>query len=216
MKLLVIFLFILSFLNADEIKRMDSVVEDISKLKADYQKCQDSLNGKISNDISADTTSEEQRRSAYKKYKCDADQLIALEEYTEEIEKYKKLVALKDKEIEDLKNKFNSKTCKHTKVIKIFDNPNKFPPLISKREQDNEIKAKTVTIKPQTYVIKYESIIYDYPRGTNIGKWDVGTTFTSNKKFDYWIKVTGYFVNGKWKKADQELWIKEAQVEVKK
>lgn len=63
--------------------------------------------------------------------------------------------------------------------------------------------------KPSTYRVKEESSVYNAPEGKVVKIWESDTSFTSNISQGKWIKVTGYFVNRKWIKNTQEMWVKE-------
>lgn len=63
--------------------------------------------------------------------------------------------------------------------------------------------------KAGTYRTKYESVIYDSPQGKAICIWEEKRSFTSNIIRGEWIKITGYFIEQKWQKASEEMWIRE-------
>jgi len=46
-------------------------------------------------------------------------------------------------------------------------------------------------------------------------QWEKHTSFTSNVKSKNRIKITGYFVNKKWRKASKEMWVDLACIEQK-
>ncbi|MGD9655219.1 MAG: hypothetical protein AB7U44_08485 [Sulfuricurvum sp.] len=66
--------------------------------------------------------------------------------------------------------------------------------------------------EPSAFKLAKESEIYDAPKGKMLEKWEEGTSFTSNKKYKNWIKITGYFIDKKWKPSKEELWILEENV----
>ena len=47
MKVILIALVLVSFLQSDEMQRMESIIEDITKLRAQNEECQESLKNKI-------------------------------------------------------------------------------------------------------------------------------------------------------------------------
>ena len=49
MKILLLFFLLVSFVYGDEIKRIESIVEDITKLRVQYKECEDSLKTKLEN-----------------------------------------------------------------------------------------------------------------------------------------------------------------------
>lgn len=88
--------------------------------------------------------------------------------------------------------------------------------LIDKEEAPNSLEEsmsedaeEVILEKGRTYRLKQESAIYDSPDGKVIAIWEEKTSFTSNIYKGKWIKITGYFVNMKWKKSTDEMWIKE-------
>ena len=104
--------------------------------------------------------------------------------------------------------------AKNTKKVCIDDNP--FPkllkkevkpvstkPLIQKNISNNKTSASSV------YRIKGESTIFDKPNGQAIEIWEDTRSFTSNISKEKWVKITGFFVDRKWRKAQREMWVKE-------
>ncbi|MCK9453642.1 hypothetical protein [Sulfurimonas sp.] len=185
MRLLSTLLFLFSLLYADEIKRIDSIVKDIEKLRVDYNRCSEML------DKSANLA--EQNSTLLKK----------IEELENIVKKQEKLLKIKEKKD---KNQFlYSKKC---------EKENSFPKLMMKSEyQEKHFDQNEITtFKASAFRLKTDSIIYDAINGNSIGMWEKGTSFTSNTKSDTWIKVSGYFVNRKWRKAKEEIWIRSAQV----
>lgn len=89
-----------------------------------------------------------------------------------------------------------------------------FPKLMMKEEYQKKLPIgdKIVEFEPSPFRLKTDSIIYDAIDGNKIGKWEKGRSFTSNTKTNSWIKISGYFVKKKWKKADGDMWVKRAQV----
>jgi myosin heavy subunit len=88
--------------------------------------------------------------------------------------------------------------------------------LIDKEEVPNSLEEtvsedveEVILEKGRTYRLKQESAVYDSPDGKVIAIWENKTSFTSNVYKGKWIKITGYFVNMKWKKSTDEMWIKE-------
>ncbi len=124
-----------------------------------------------------------------------------------------------------------------TKIVhkKIDDNP--FPKLMSKdekpavktikivekealrkeviKEEITRVEAlpkqtviKEETFAPSSFRLIVQSNIYDEYEGNIIDKWDEQTSFTSNIRKGDWIKITGYFIEGKWKSAGTKvMWI---------
>jgi len=101
---------------------------------------------------------------------------------------------------------------KLSKGICIDDNP--FPKLMPKQKPKKikPVEKKKVTASstklPGVFRIKGESAIYDQLNGKVVEVWEDTRSFTSNVYEDKWVKITGYFVNRKWQKSKNELWVK--------
>jgi len=190
MKFLVIGLFLVYSLYGDEIQRIESIVKDITKLRVAYEECQAELRDK-------------------KPVKMAANISI-----NSDIEKYKKLLKIKDKKIKSLENKLKEKVKKQIIIKKEYENPNKFPKLalkfqyLDKKPQEEKVEV----VKASTFRLKVDSDIYDKISGDKIETWEKSRSFTSNKMSQNWIKITGYFVDKKWKKTKHGMWVRKKQV----
>lgn len=69
-------------------------------------------------------------------------------------------------------------------------------------------------IEAHSYRLIEDSDIYD-GEGNVINMWNVDTVFTSNKKAGKYTKITGYFIDDKWKPAQKDMWIETKSVTVK-
>lgn len=189
------FLFIsllFSFSFADEIKRIESIVKDISELRYQYDRCQNKLN-LIKNKKLTNQTQKHKYSNNDENYKQKITNLQI------QIEKYKNIVIAKNKEIQKLK-----------KLKKTLDRPNEFPKLILKKEY---AKYKIVSTKASTYRLKNKANIYSSINGNKVKNWEAGVSFTTNIKAtqnskDSWLRVTGFFVNGSWMRAPSPMWLK--------
>jgi hypothetical protein len=118
---------------------------------------------------------------------------------------FKQRILLKSKENID-KNQF----------VNSDDNLDKysFPKLMMKEAYQKKLPVgdKIVEFEPSSFRLKTDSVIYDTIDGNKIDKWEKGRTFTSSTMTNNWIKISGYFVKKKWKKADGDMWVKRAQV----
>jgi len=123
------------------------------------------------------------------------------------------------------------KKCKKTKVskaIKSCKDDNPFPKLMPKeskevkpvavikvekvapavkKEVNTSTSKKVVSAKASAYRLKQESAVYDSINGKVLAVWEEKTSFTSNITQGKWVKITGFFVEKKWQKAKQTLWI---------
>ena len=68
------------------------------------------------------------------------------------------------------------------------------------------------SMKASTFRLNETASIYDEVGGKKVLEWEKNRSFTSNQRTQNWIKITGYFVNRKWQKAEESLWIEESKV----
>lgn len=237
MKSLLIIFLALSFLQADELQRIESIINDIAKLRVEHEECQRAL--ELKGTMRAQTTKEfdgekyeknietlrEKNSSLEKNIQ---NQTLLVQNSQKEIKKYKNLLKTKENEIKTLKNqlailekkKENEPKIVVKEVIKKVviekkmhpKDENIFPTLMpknSKFEKKQELQQET---KPTTYRLKEDSFIYNNIDGDEIYTWEKDRTFTSNAKTQNYILITGYFVDREWMKAEEELWIKKADV----
>ena len=210
--LLICSILIFMQLHADEIQRIESIVDDISKLRKEYAKVQ-------SNYVEMEVVLEEEKA----KNKRVTKELKVCSNALKKEEDYKKKIISLENQIKNLKKQVKSevvkkKSCKKQE-IKIIKNiikvhkplitqsskdDNKFPNLLMK----DGTKGLNFDRKPYAYRVKNTAIIYDGIDGKRIKVWEKMTSFTSNLSTDKWIKITGYFVNKVWKPSESEMWIK--------
>jgi len=177
--------------NSTEIGIIEEVVDDITQLKNEYRICQDDLKNRFV-------------KTNYKeleKYK------ILLKKEQEKNSKMIKDMKWFTETIETLENDLNQKK---EELLKIQERKKKEKIVVNK-----VIKKRTESIKfikPATFRLKSDAFIYDKINGLQIGKWRENRTFTTNIKSENWVKITGYFVGRKWKKAQKDIWIKSTKV----
>ncbi len=182
MKLLLAVFITLTLSNADEVQRIQDIVKHMSQLKLSYTKCQGELN----------------------KYK----RLLE-----EEKDKNTKLLAQIDNngtsqtKIED--EKPNNKL---EEVLKVKENETKGlkNQIIDKKTEKSVSKIKR--FEASAFRLKEDSDIFNAIDGKKVDSWEKGTSFTSYKKTDGWIKITGHFVNRKWERVKKEMWVKSDNV----
>ena len=208
MKILFVILLFLSFVDADEMGRIEAIVADITELRAEYNQCLKELDSK-------DTSSTKKYKKLYKKEKERNTILKAELEYNSDLAKSNESLSKKVKELEkELKIKNNLLKTKEITIKKLTQKQDNFPKLIMKEEI--EVKdIELIKFKATSFKLKYDSIVYNSINGKMITKWVKDTSFTSTTKTKSWIKVTGYFINKKWTSAKKEMWIKIKQVEKK-
>lgn len=186
-------------LNADEIQRIESMVEDISKLRSDYTLTQDKL-AKCSAKLKNDFTTESDYVKKEKEY---INRIISLEN---QLKKAKNRVVIK--EIPKSKNQVKLKVCLDNQKI---ESDNKFPKLKMKKEFIDE-SEETLFFKASSFRVNHEAKIYDGVDADVIDIWENRTSFTSNQRKNKWIKITGYFVDKQWRAATSEMWVKNCDV----
>lgn len=207
MKKLFLFLSVVSFLNAQntpkveaaEMQRISSIIKDIAKLRKDYKICQTNLDAKdtILNaelDFKKDLTSSNKSLSS------------RVEELEKLVLDQNKIIKTKDNIILNLTKKSKNGTIKPTITLEKCEDKNKFPKLAMKDNKDNV--EKIINFKAASFKLKMDSSLYDSVNGKKIKEWTKDTSFTSSKKTKNWIQVSGYFVNGKWNSAKDNMWIK--------
>lgn len=72
--------------------------------------------------------------------------------------------------------------------------------------------ATTKKSGPSAYRMATNAPVYNAPGGAKVDTWEARRSFTSGTSNNGWIKITGYFVDRVWQRADEELWVKESDV----
>jgi len=193
MKALFSIVVLVSLLNASstEIDIMEEVVDDITKLKNEYKVCQDDLKNRF---VKTDYKELEKYKILLRKEQDKNSKMIKdMKWFTQTIETLENDLNQKKQELSKIKSVKKKKIKIVHKVIKLKEESIKF-------------------IKPVTFRLKNTSIIYNKIDGIKVLQWSKNRTFTSNIKSENWVKITGYFVGRKWKKAQKDMWIKSSQV----
>jgi len=186
MKFIYLILIIALSLEADEIQRIESIVNDIAKLRVKYEQCQNNLEVK-------NKEYEKKILSLENKIKILEKQLKSKEKYIKK-EKYKTKIQTKTK----------YKTVK-TLVTTQCQEQNPFPKLIMKDGVKKEIPTLT---EASAFRLNKDAKIYNAVDGSVLDTWEKSTSFTSNQRTQSWIKITGYFNDKVWHKSKLELWIR--------
>lgn len=185
MKIIFLALIVLSFLHSNEIQRMEAIIDDISKMRTDYERCK----------------SESNNRDDLKKSN------IALAKRVQELEKIvknqEKILKFKENNVKYIFKK-QSDENKFPKLM-----------MKKEFKKESADKNSIINFKASAFFLNKSSIIYDAIDGKEIDKWESGTSFTSNKKTKEWIEIGGYFVDKKWRKAKKEMWVKLANTSKK-
>jgi diacylglycerol kinase family enzyme len=193
MKLIYLCLILFISLQADEIERIESIVNDIAKLRVQYKNCQ-LKNKKL-------TSENEEYKNTIKylknKIKTQEKQLNTKEKSSKkQIDSYCPKVKTKEKVIKKL-------------IYKKEKEENKFPKLRMKQKRSSQIvsKEKIEYKKARTFRLNKDADIFNSIDGNPVFKWEKKRSFTSNIRTEKWIKITGYFKNKVWQKSQRELWV---------
>jgi len=197
MKYIFTLIFLFLSLRADEIQRIEAIVNDITQLKHEYAQCQEKMANK--------DTQKEFSAQKEKEYKNTIDNL------KNQISNYKKELKTKENIINKLSLNNKTKVKTKEKEIKALvstkcTNNNSFPRLMMKDKYAVEF------FEASAFRLNKKSDIYDAIDGDVVATWDNKTSFTSNQKTNKWVKITGYFVNKVWQSAQEELWVQSINV----
>ena len=194
---LTFFLYASTLFATQEIQRIDSIVSDIEKLRHNYESQLRELQNK--NIIL------ENKNSRYKKKIAD------LKKQIKSLQKQQAKEAKREKPKVIIKEKIK-KVVIISKPL-LCEDENKFPKLklknnyVTPKIKNQEVKR--VHFQAAAFRLREDADIY---AGVNslevVERWEKGTSFTSNVKTATRIKITGYFVEKVWRKADKELWVK--------
>ena len=238
MKFLLVTLLIITFTYAEEIDRIDSLVNDINTLRENSSDCKSKVDTgsveklkqykvllkseKDKNNIllkeigSLEKLNKKLNTSSINSDKSDKSSVKLLKDKDLKIlslqSEQKRRLESKDKEIQSLKNQIKISKNKQKVLEKSIENQKVSvvkPKIITKTK-----KKPVVTVSKNThagtYRLKNESTIYNAISGEKIDTWEKDTSFTSSIQKDNWIKITGYFVDKKWQKSQKEIWVKKA------
>jgi len=134
----------------------------------------------------------------------------ALQEEQQKNETLQKELNMALDALKSLRNQIKSEISSQKECIKSSSSDeNSFPKLKTK-----EASTEKITVfKATPFRLKNDAKIYDsFENPKYLFTWEKGRSFTSNKKTDGWIKITGYFVNRVWQPASEDLWVHEEDV----
>jgi len=197
--ILTVLMVIFMQLNADEIQRIESMVENISKLRSDYSLTQVKLE-KCTAKLHNNFTTESDYRKKEKEY---INRIVNLKN---QLKKAKKTVVIKENN--KSKNQVKLKVCLDNQKI---ESDNEFPELKMKKEFVDQ-NSETLFFKASSFRVNHEAKIYDGVNSKVIDIWENRTSFTSNQRQGKWIKITGYFLDKEWKATTKEMWVKNCDV----
>ena len=214
MKIIIFITFLLlTAVNADEIQRIESIVNDISQIKKDYKLLekekqtylQDLQASQIEN---ANLKSDLELYSNFtKKEKIYKNRIISLENQLNSLRKEVKTKELNSNEKEIVVEKcLTSQSNEQT---------NSFPKLQMKDEYKESEESDVIYFKASSFRVNKQATIYDAVDGQKIDEWEKLRSFTSNQRVENWIKITGYFVNKMWQPSENEMWIQSNDIIVR-
>ncbi len=194
---LLFLMFAIELCASEEIQRIDSIVNDITTLRKNYEE-------KLLDEKEKNIILEQEKRSSQRKIKNLENEI-------------KKLQTL----LKNRKNRVKNKIVIKEEIKKIVlksacTDENPFPKLKLKNSvavKELQHKEKLQHFKASAFRLKKSADIYAGMTTMQlVSQWDKGTSFTSNVKSETRIKITGYFVNKVWKKATKEMWVKLSDV----
>jgi len=194
---LLFLMFAVELCASEEIQRIDSIVNDITTLRKNYEE-------KLLDEKEKNIILEQEKRSSHRK----------IQNLENEVKKLQTL-------LKDRKNRVENKIIVKEEIKKIVlksacADENPFPKLKLKNSvtvKELQHKEKLQHFKASAFRLKKSADIYAGMTTMQlISQWDKGTSFTSNIKSETRIKITGYFVNKVWKKATKEMWVKLSDV----
>lgn len=222
MKFLISILFILISLHADEMQRIENIVNDIAKLRVDYEECTTALKQQNKESVpfkAIEYKSEESSEKDNNNDKLLKSEIASLQLLLKAQEETIKAQESKIKELE-LK-KISSEKVVVTKevqspkvVCKEAKDTNVFPKLamkenlvVKEQERSSGADESIKEVEAGVFRLNSDSTIYDSINGNKIEQWEVERSFTSNIQSENWIKITGYFTDKKWHPSEKEMWI---------
>jgi hypothetical protein len=217
----VIYLMMVSALSvAAEVEVRDANPADAEQLQTNYAICQKELQRVYRENLKLRDSSEGELRDHYER------RILSLESSLEEARKqeHRTSSALKraNRQIEQL-NRLVADQKRHIATLSASEAPQAdFPKLIPKEtgiaaEAQQASEAAIVYFKAAAFETTETVPVRDAPAGNPVTTWEAETSFTSNQKQGGWIRVTGYFVDRKWRPSREEsLWIRESKVRKKR
>lgn len=223
-----------ALLSGNEIERIESIVNDVTQLRQEYERCQQRLGEAESGAKRASEAAIENERLGYEaKIKTLEEALEnaqeeerraqrSLEHASAQIAQLNQLVSEQKRHIAALNGAVPKPAEPRTVVQTICPDPNPFPKLMMKDAAPAaepspaavaDEAGESVYFKASPFRLNADADIYDAPGGEVVAHWEERTSFTSNEKRSGWVKITGYFVDKKWQPSGEEsLWIEETLV----
>ena len=222
-------------LSGNEIERIESIVNDVTQLRQEYESCRQRLE---SADAVALKSSEARFDAQRERYEAKIAILeAALEKSQEEERMAKRSLDHASLQVSQLNQLVSEQKC-HIAALNgaavskpkpvtvepaaqtVCPDVNPFPKLLMKERAAKAEKQPVKTVEAEAgdtlyfeaspFRLKADADIYDAPGGNIVAHWEERTSFTSNQKRNGWIRITGYFVEKKWRPSGEEsLWVEE-------
>jgi hypothetical protein len=183
-----------------------SILNELNRVKKSYEECKIKLDDQSS-------------IVALELQKVRNDELVnlknQLKQKDDEIAELQKNMAVLMKDTDEVHNGstkvvekivYKEKECKCEKSEVMPKLLAKEPAKIS---APKSIDATLDTFEPTSFKLTAATDIFDSPNGKVVVGWAANRSFTANTKKGGWIKISGYFVSGKWVVAEQDMWIEE-------
>ena len=124
----------------------------------------------------------------------------------------KKQVGINTKELNSLKEKVSKNSEKINNIVSKIDENKKEIVKLKQTQFDY------IVIKPTTLITTKDTKIYAKPNINSkvVMNFEANRTFTSYKERNNFIKITGYFVDGKWRPNKKEWWIQKDNCKIKR
>ena len=224
-------------LGGDEIQRIESIVNDVTQLRLEHDACRERLvqlekaageERKCDNEAALQARIAELETALAQARESERMSRRSLKHAEEQVDQLNQLVSEQKRHIATLNGPQTVRVAKEkAEVPTPCREVNPFPELVMKSEPEAAVvpplpvkapQTRTVTAKDETVLFKASAFrlredaeIYDAPGGNVVEQWEAHTSFTSNMKRSGWIRITGYFVDRKWRPAgNRELWVQEA------
>jgi small-conductance mechanosensitive channel len=201
----------------DEIEQL---IKDITDLRYNYEICKGKLekyklsamhegdedgaiyaqNIQLKNEVQRLKNENNNHRDLVKKYDSLTNQNIKLKDQIQD------LLQISQTLRQELKNR-NNIISSQTQAMK---ESKQSTPKIVKRTPKIEPTHAITYFDARPFRITKDADILDRPNGNVIERWSAMTSFTSNQKSQGYVKITGYFIDGKWLPSSQDMWVKES------
>ncbi|MEA1916332.1 MAG: hypothetical protein U9N42_02260 [Campylobacterota bacterium] len=233
MKKILLSLFIVASLSASQ-NDIEQLISDITDLRYNYEICK----GKLDKIKLSQTYDESENSEVYAKNIQLKNELVRLKKELKSRKSSANLITeLKQKnssllnEVEDLQKVSQTlrdelkrvQSSKRVVIPKLNTAVKKTPMPQIMKVKKVEIEVEEIVEKPKRNIKMFKASsfrllndapIYDAPNGEILENWSAKTSFTSNQNSDGFIKITGYFVDGKWVPTgkDRSMWIEGSKV----